>query len=97
MQVVLKEGATPRDMLRAMMQAIYLDYLQGTGFTSHRNLMHDSGNGGVLRVSHDFVVNQFEQIRQDIAGVGWICEGLIARPAPNRLLESRPSPTPVAS
>lgn len=95
--VVLKEGATPRDMLRAMMQAIYLDYLQGTGFTSHRNLMHDSGNGGVLRVSHDFVVNQFEQIRQDIAGVGWICEGLIARPAPNRLLESRPSPTPVAS
>lgn len=86
--VVLKEGATPRDMLRAMMQAVYLDHLKGTGFTSQRNLVHDSGNGGVLRVSHDFMAQQFEQVQQDIGAAGWICEGLIARPAPNRLLES---------
>jgi hypothetical protein len=97
MQVVLKEGATPRDMLRAITQAIYLNHLQRTGFSSQRSLMHDSGSGGVLRVSHDFMAQKFEQIRQDIGAAGWICEGLIARPAPNRLLESAPSPTPVAS
>ncbi|KAG0563427.1 hypothetical protein KC19_8G030500 [Ceratodon purpureus] len=95
--VVLKEGATPRDMLRAMMQAIYLNHLQGTGFTSQRSLIHDSGNGGVLRVSHDFMAQKFDQIRQDIGAAGWICEGLVARPAPNRLLESAPSSTPIAA
>lgn len=94
LQVVLKEGATPRDMLRAMMQALYLNHLEGTGFTSQRNLLHDSRKGGVLRVSHDFMAQQFEQIKQDIGAAGWICEGLIARPAPNRLLEGV---TPAAS
>lgn len=79
------------------MQAIYLNHLQGAGFTSQRSIMHDSGNGGVLRVSQDFMAQKFEQIRQDIRAAGWICEGLIARPAPNRLLESAPTPTPVAS
>lgn len=94
LQVVLKEGATPRDMLRAMMHAIYLNHLEGTGITS---LEQDSGKGHcVLRVSHDFMARQFEQIKQDIGAAGWICEGLIARPAPNRLLES-PVQTVVAS
>lgn len=75
-------------MLRAMMQAIYLNHLEGTGFTSKRDLVHDSRSGGVLRVSHAYMAKQFEQIKQDLGAAGWICEGLIARPAPNRLLES---------
>lgn len=97
-QVVLKEGATPRDMLRAMTQAIYLNHLERTGFTSKRDLVHDSRSGGALRVSHAFMTQQFEQIKQDLGAAGWICEGLIARPAPNRLLESvHATPTLAAS
>lgn len=87
-QVVLKEGATPRDMLRAMVQALYIYHLQSSKIASGSNLVQDCNQGGVLRVSLEYMEQQYERIREDFGTGGWICEGLIARPASNRLVES---------
>jgi len=86
-QVVLRQGATPQDMLRAMVQALYLNHLESSEIAVRSNIVGDCSEGGLLRVSHTYMDNQFEKIRQDLRATGWIMEGLIARPATNRLLD----------
>lgn len=87
LQVVLRQGATPQDMLRAMVQALYLNHLESSEIAVRSNIVGDCSEGGLLRVSHTYMDNQFEKIRQDLRATGWIMEGLIARPATNRLLD----------
>jgi hypothetical protein len=86
-QVVLRQDATPQDMLRAIVQALYLNHLESSQIAARSNIVGDCSEGGLLRVSHTYMDNQFEKIRQDLRATGWIMEGLIARPATNRLLD----------
>jgi hypothetical protein len=74
-------------MLRAMVQALYLNHLESSEIAVRSNIVGDCSEGGLLRISHTYMDNQFEKIRQDLRATGWIMEGLIARPATNRLLD----------
>lgn len=78
------------------MQALYFRHLQITDMTSKSNLSQASDKGSLLRLTHEYMQQHFENIKHDLGAAGWICEGLIARPAPNRLLESYSTSQPVA-
>ncbi|CAM6088881.1 unnamed protein product [Calypogeia fissa] len=85
-KVVLKEGASPQDMLRAMVQAVYF-----LNFSSDRpihsgDLVNDCNTGGILQVTHDLMENNFDNVTHVLSEAGWVSDGVLARAAPNRLL-----------
>lgn len=90
MQVVLKESVTPRDMLRALFQVTIMRDLSVTDAnpSSYRTLVGDCRKGGILEVSHSIMSEKFEQMQQRLSLAGWVSEGLVARPSPNRLLDT---------
>ncbi|GJP37119.1 hypothetical protein CLOM_g21557 [Closterium sp. NIES-68] len=102
MQVVLKEGALPRDFLRAALQAAYLRTLSPHSLclTIHSLPAHarthvqaraaafaSSGKLEVLHVSYDRMAAGFDGLCEALRASGWRCDdGLLARPGDWRLL-----------
>jgi hypothetical protein len=84
--VVLKEGASPQDMLRAIVQAVYFLNLSRDKIEHLGDLVKDCRKGGILQVTHELMEKNFENITQVLAKAGWVSDGVLARAAPNRLL-----------
>lgn len=85
LQVVLKENCSPQDMLKALFQASYLYWLEKNAGIEGRGTIDDSKPGGKLMLSLDYVEREFNHVKRDSETVGWVTDGLIARPLPNRI------------
>ncbi|KAF7829096.1 protein root UVB sensitive 1, chloroplastic [Senna tora] len=83
--VVLKENCSPQDMLKALFQVNYLYWLEKNAGIEGRGVLNDSKPGGRLQLSLDYVEREFNHVRNDGEAAGWITDGLIARPLPNRI------------
>lgn len=83
--VILKNKASPQDMLRAMFQICHLYWLERHLGVESRKIINDCMAGGKLALSHDFMVREFDNLQKKAATVGWYPEGLVARPSPFRV------------
>ncbi|KAK7309439.1 hypothetical protein RJT34_06167 [Clitoria ternatea] len=85
--VVLKENCSQLDMLKALFQVNYLYWLEKNAGIGGKGILNDSKPGGRLHMSLDYVEREFNHVRNDGESVGWVTDGLIARPLPNRIRE----------
>ncbi|XP_058777633.1 protein root UVB sensitive 1, chloroplastic-like [Vicia villosa] len=83
--VVLKENCSQQDMLKALFQVNYLYWLEKNAGIEGRGSLHDCKPGGRLQISLEYAEREFNHVRNDGESVGWITDGLIARPMPNRI------------
>lgn len=84
-QVVLKENCSQLDMLKALFQVNYLYWLEKNAGIGGRGTLNDSKPGGRLHISLEYAEREFKHVRNDGESVGWIMDGLIARPLPTRI------------
>ena len=84
-QVVLKESCSPYDMLKAVFQINYLYWLEKNAGIEPRSPYLDCKPGGRLEISLDYVEREFNHVKKDGELAGWVVDGLIARPLPNRI------------
>lgn len=82
--VVLKETCSQLDMLKALFQVNYLYWLEKNAGIEGRGTLYDCKPGGRLQISLEYAEREFNHVRDDGESVGWITDGLIARPLPNR-------------
>ncbi|XP_059442768.1 protein root UVB sensitive 1, chloroplastic-like [Corylus avellana] len=83
--VVLKESSSPHDMLKALFQVNYLYWLEKNVGLEERSASNECRNGGRLQISLEYVQREFNHVKSDGDSVGWVMDGLIARPLPNRI------------
>ncbi|KAH9321142.1 hypothetical protein KI387_015781, partial [Taxus chinensis] len=83
--VMLKSGASPQDMLRAMFQVCHLYWLERHLGIKSRNIINDCKPGGKLMRSLEYMEREFDSFQQNATIVGWLPDGLVARPLPFRL------------
>ncbi|XP_004512305.1 protein root UVB sensitive 1, chloroplastic [Cicer arietinum] len=83
--VVLKENCSQLDMLKALFQVNYLYWLEKNAGIEGRGALYDCKPGGRLRISLEYAEREFNHARNDGESAGWIADGLIARPLPNRI------------
>ncbi|GAU28071.1 hypothetical protein TSUD_223120 [Trifolium subterraneum] len=83
--VVLKENCSQLDMLKALFQVNYLYWLEKNAGIEGRGSLYDCNPGGRLQISLEYAEREFNHVRNDGESVGWITDGLIARPLPNRI------------
>ncbi|GAB2272797.1 Protein root UVB sensitive 1, chloroplastic [Dionaea muscipula] len=83
--VVLKEGASQQDMLKSLFQVNYLYWLENSAGIDSRNVSDDCRRGGKLQISLEYVREEFNHVKNDSELLGWITDGLIARPSPCRI------------
>lgn len=84
-QIVLKEGSTLQDMLKSMFHVCYLYWLEKNAGINSSSTRDDCKPGGRLQMSLDYVQREFNHVRNDGEAAGWVTDGLIARPLPNRI------------
>lgn len=84
-QVILKDSASPQDMLRSVYQINFLYWLEKNAGIPSQNACDDCRAGGKLQVSLDYTRREFEHARRDSELAGWVTDGLIARPLPHRI------------
>lgn len=82
---MLKESALPHDMLKLLFQVNYLYWLEKNAGILGKNVTSDCIPGGRLSVSLDYVQREFNHVKTDSSLMGWVADGLIARPLPNRI------------
>ncbi|ESQ37422.1 hypothetical protein EUTSA_v10002446mg [Eutrema salsugineum] len=98
--VMLKESSSPQDMLRSLFQVNYLYWLEKNAGIEASNTYLDCKPGGRLHISLDYVRREFELAKEDSELVGWVTEGLIARPLSTRIrldYDREPSSSPSSS
>ncbi|KAF6141808.1 hypothetical protein GIB67_031875 [Kingdonia uniflora] len=83
--VVLKEGYSPQDMFKSLFQVNYLYWLEKNVGIESRSAADDCKPGGKLQISLDYAQRELNHVKNDGALAGWITDGLIARPLPNRI------------
>ncbi|XP_044467266.1 protein root UVB sensitive 1, chloroplastic isoform X3 [Mangifera indica] len=83
-KVVLKESSSPLDMLKSLFQVNYLYWLERNAGIVARGASTDCRQGGRLQISLEYVQREFNHVKSDSAAAGWVTDGLIARPLPNR-------------
>lgn len=86
-QVMLKESASPVDMLKAVFHVNYLHWLERNAGITARNASNDCRPGGRLQMSLEYVEREFNHVKYDGELAGWLTDGLIARPLTNRICE----------
>lgn len=72
-------------MLKSLFQVNYLFWLEKNAGITARSADVDSRPGGRLQVALEYVQREFDHVKSDSAAVGWLTDGLIARPLPNRI------------
>lgn len=82
---MLKESALPQDMLKSLFQVSYLYWLERNAGIVATSTCADCAPGGRLEISLDYVQREFNHVKSDSTSVGWVTDGLIARPLPNRI------------
>lgn len=83
--VLLREKSSPHDMLKSLFHVNYLYWLERNVGIKSRGAVSDCMLGGKLQISLDYVQREFNHIKYDGQLAGWVTEGLIARPLPNRI------------
>ncbi|KAK1273339.1 hypothetical protein QJS04_geneDACA018995 [Acorus gramineus] len=83
--VILKESSSPQDMLKSVFHVNYLYWLERNAVLERRTIAEDCKPGGRLRVSLDYMRREFNYVQQDGQVLGWVTDGLIARPLPTRI------------
>ncbi|KAK1273088.1 hypothetical protein QJS04_geneDACA012274 [Acorus gramineus] len=83
--VILKESSSPQDMLKSVFHVNYLYWLERNAVLEPRTIAEDCKPGGRLQVSLDYVRREFNYVQQDGQVLGWVTNGLIARPLPTRI------------
>ncbi|KAL9254673.1 root UVB sensitive 1, chloroplastic-like protein [Drosera capensis] len=83
--VVLKEGASKQDMLKSLFQANYLYWLENNAGINSQNIFDDCRPGGKLQLSLEYVQEEFNHVKNDSESLGWLTDGLIARPSSCRI------------
>ncbi|OWM72262.1 protein root UVB sensitive 1, chloroplastic [Punica granatum] len=83
--VVLKEDSSPQDMLKLLFHVNYLYWLERNAGIIATGLARDCKVGGRLRMSLEYVQREFKHAKDDAESAGWVTDGLIARPLPNRI------------
>ncbi|KAF3439401.1 hypothetical protein FNV43_RR17679 [Rhamnella rubrinervis] len=83
--VVLKETCSPQDMLKALFHVNYVYWLEKNAGIEGRSASNDCKPGGRLQMSLDYVQREFNHVKNDGESMGWITDGLIARPLPHRI------------
>ncbi len=84
-QVVLKETSSPHDMLKALFHVNYLYWFEKNAGFEARSVSNDCRNGGRLQISLEYVQREFNHVKKDGDSMGWITDGLVARPLPTRI------------
>lgn len=84
-QVVLKETSSPQDMLKSLFQVSYLYWLEKNAGIGTLGTSMDCQDGGRLQIALEYVHREFDHVKADSESVGWVMDGLIARPLPNRI------------
>lgn len=82
---MLKENSSPQDMLKSLFHVNYLYWLERNAGIMATSVTRDCGASGRLRVSLEYVQREFKHAKDDAETVGWISDGLIARPLPTRI------------
>ena len=90
---MLKENCSPLDMLKALFQVNYLYWLEKNAGIGGRGAANDAKPSGRLHMSLDYVEREFDLVRSDGESVGWVTDGLIARPLPNRIRPGSMAPS----
>lgn len=72
-------------MLRSLYQVCYLYWLERNAGIKSSSIVDDCRSGGKLQISLDYVQREFNHVKKDSESAGWILDGLIARPLPNRI------------
>ena len=84
-QVALKESSSPQDMLRSLYHVCYLYWLEKNAGIKSSSIVDDCRAGGKLQISLEYVQREFNHVKKDSEVAGWVLDGLIARPLPNRV------------
>lgn len=84
--VILKEVASPEDMLKSLFHVNYLYWLERNIGIEPRSIADECRPGGRLQISLDYIQREFIHAKCDGSQCGWLTDGLIARPLPNRIL-----------
>lgn len=84
-QVVLKESSSPHDMLKALFHVNYLYWLEKNAGFEARSVSNDCRYGGRLQISLEYVQREFNHVKRDGESMGWVTDGLVARPLPTRI------------
>ncbi|KAE8727438.1 Protein root UVB sensitive 1 [Hibiscus syriacus] len=74
-----------QDMLKSLFQVNYLYWLERNAGIESRGASNDCRQGGRLRISLEYVQREFNHVKMDSESVGWVTDGLIARPLLNRI------------
>ncbi|KAF3781058.1 root UVB sensitive 1 protein [Nymphaea thermarum] len=83
--VTLKEGCTPRDMLKSLFHVCYMYWLEQNVGIETRGAVEDCKPGGKLQLSYEYVQREFSHVKSDGQAAGWYTDGLVARPLPYRI------------
>ncbi|KAG8375213.1 hypothetical protein BUALT_Bualt10G0077000 [Buddleja alternifolia] len=83
--VVLKESSSAQDMLKSLFQVSYLYWLERNAGIKSSTTTDDCRPGGRLQISLEYVQREFNHLKNDGEAAGWVLDGLIARPLPNRV------------
>ncbi|KAL0302523.1 UNVERIFIED_CONTAM: protein root UVB sensitive 1, chloroplastic [Sesamum angustifolium] len=94
--VVLKESSSPQDMLKSLFQVCYLYWLEINAGIQSSTIISDCRPGGRLQISLEYVQGEFNHVKNDGEIAGWVVDGLIARPLPNRVRIGDGTASPVA-
>ncbi|CAA2956333.1 root UVB sensitive 1, chloroplastic [Olea europaea subsp. europaea] len=94
--VILKESSSPQDMLKSLFQVNYLYWLERNAGIISGSIRHDCKPGGKLQISLEYVLREFNHVKNDGEVAGWVVDGLIARPLPNRVSIGNEAASPPA-
>ncbi|KAG6792415.1 hypothetical protein POTOM_001563 [Populus tomentosa] len=83
--VVLKESSSPHDMLKSLFQVNYLYWLERNAGIEARSISADCRPEGRLQISLEYARREFNHVKNDSVSMGWVADGLIARPSPIRV------------
>ncbi|KAK4745750.1 hypothetical protein SAY87_012062 [Trapa incisa] len=83
--VALKEDSSPQAMLKSLFHVNYLYWLEKNAGILATNPDRDCRLGGRLRMSLEYVQREFKHVKDDAESAGWVTDGLIARPSPDRI------------
>ncbi|KAK8516470.1 hypothetical protein V6N12_038711 [Hibiscus sabdariffa] len=72
-------------MLKSLFQVNYLYWLERNAGIESRGASNDCRQESRLQISLEYVQREFDHVKIDSESVGWVTEGLIARPLPNRI------------
>ncbi|KAK8945969.1 hypothetical protein KSP40_PGU008109 [Platanthera guangdongensis] len=83
--VILKEDCSAEDMLKSLFHVSYLYWLERNVGMERKSIANECGAGGRLQISLEYAQREFVHAKHDGSQCGWLTDGLVANPLPNRV------------